>query len=58
MQYPVVIAGDPIIIWSAVIAAIGCFGLFVLKVSDKWSKFRKKRRQNPQPRQSLDQLLS
>ncbi len=42
-QSPIVIAGDPIIIWSALIAAVGCFGLFLVKVSDRWYKFKQRK---------------
>ena len=52
---PIVISGDVFIIVFTLVTAVGCFGLFVIKVADKWNKFHKRRKA---PKQDLDQLLS
>ena len=53
---PVVIQGDVFIIVFTLVTAVGCFGLFVLKVADKWNKRAK--RKSKSPKASADQLLN
>lgn len=60
-QGPIVISGDPIIITSALIIALGTFGLFILKVADKWYKFKTRRQKSKLERKAqrtADDLLS
>ena len=51
---PVVIQGDVFIIVFTLVTAVGCFGLFVLKVADKWNKFRRR----PKIKKSANELLN
>lgn len=53
---PVVVQGDVFIIVFTLVTAVGCFGLFVLKVADKWNKFR--RRPNRTKKPNANELLS
>jgi len=53
---PIVISGDWFIIVFTLVTAVGCFGLFVLKVADKWNKRHKRKSRAAKP--SLDQLLN
>lgn len=42
-QSPVVISGDPVILILAAVGGLSLLGLFVIKVSDKWQKYRQNR---------------